>query len=200
MQKPQNAEQHNAAHRQQWLKKWIALDCHCEALKKLEQEAFEFCSAVCKAPTKGYLLVIYGANGTGKTHAGKKIVRWLNRTAEKVRLVPFEESWRKANAVFENWPAVVDGFKKGQWTVIDDLMDATVSVLDDVGAEHDPSKIGLEKLYRVLSEREGRFTVLTTNILPSEWSEKFERRNASRLFRKSRHVDLTKVPDYSATK
>lgn len=93
---------------------------------------------------------------------------------------------------------MVDGFKQGQWDVIDTLIDDFLVVIDDIGAEHDPSKIGMEKLCQVLSRRENKFTVITTNITIDQWPEKFDERVFSRLNRNTTLIDLSEVPDYNA--
>ena len=96
-----------------------------------------------------------------------------------------------------NWPRRVDEMKAGDWSV-DGLEEADLLILDDVGAEHDPSKVGLEKLYLILERREWRWTIVTTNEAPQFWEEKFERRIADRLMRNCEHVDLSDLPSYAA--
>ena len=91
---------------------------------------------------------------------------------------------------------MIDGFKRGEWDVIEESVDLALLVLDDIGAEHDPSGIGKEKLYYLLERRECKFTVLTTNVPPSQWELKFERRIASRFLRNCTVIDLSDVPDY----
>lgn len=100
--------------------------------------------------------------------------------------------------MFFNWPAVVDGFKQSRWEVIEDMIPSQLLVLDDLGAEHDPSKIGTEKLYLILERREHCWTVITTNVSPDSWELKFERRVSSRFLRNARHISLADVPDYNA--
>lgn len=100
-------------------------------------------------------------------------------------------------AWFSNWPKIVDGMKTNEWQVLEDLQAASMLIIDDVGAEHDPSKCGVEKLYILLNHREHRWNIITTNIPPSGWEEKFERRISSRLFRNAQHIDLSSVPDFS---
>ena len=96
-----------------------------------------------------------------------------------------------------NWAQQVDDWRKDQSWDIDEHLDATVLLIDDIGAEHDPSKVGLEKLYLILERREWRWTMITTNKEPAAWEESFERRIADRLFRNSDHVDLSKLPSFS---
>jgi DNA replication protein DnaC len=92
----------------------------------------------------------------------------------------------------------VDAFKRDQWGVIDEACEQSLLVLDDIGAEHDPSGIGREKLYYILERRAQKWTVLTTNCPPLEWETKFESRIASRFLRNCISVDLSEVPDYGS--
>lgn len=98
---------------------------------------------------------------------------------------------------FVSWPEIVDGFKRDEWMVLEDMQAASLLIVDDIGAEHDPSKIGLEKLYVLLNRREYSWNMFSTNVSREHWKEKFERRIASRLYRNSEHIDLSQVPDFS---
>lgn len=145
--------------------------------------------------------MIFGDNGTGKTRMAKLISRWAQRVAIKLPLVTDQLGTQGNMSIpsvsFASWPDVVDGFKRDEWQLLEDLQAATMLIIDDIGAEHDPSKIGVEKLYVLLNRREFRWNVFSTNVIPEQWPEKFERRIASRLFRNAHHIDLSQVPDYS---
>lgn len=95
-----------------------------------------------------------------------------------------------------NWSERVSAFKEGDWD-IDDLLNCALLIIDDLGAEHDPSKCGVDKLYLILERRERMWTILTTNLTPSAWENKFDRRISDRMMRNSELVDLTRVPSYS---
>lgn len=114
-----------------------------------------------------------------------------------IPLVTCESNSKIADAVFAHWPTVVDGFKTGQWDLTD-LFNASLLVIDDIGAEHDPSKVGIEKLYMLLERRAAMWTIITTNIVPDLWEQRFERRIADRFFRNFYHIDLTDVPSFCA--
>lgn len=101
-----------------------------------------------------------------------------------------------AECTMVNWSEQVNAFKSGEWET-EHLTEPAMLILDDIGAEHDPSKCGAEKLYMVLERREWKWTLITTNISASHWEQRFERRISDRLLRNSAIVDLTKVPSYS---
>lgn len=95
------------------------------------------------------------------------------------------------------WPHLLDVFKEGGWDALDEMMETTVLILDDIGAAHDPSKVGVDKLGQLLTRRERMWNFVTTNIAPEKWETVFDRRVASRLFRNAEIVDLSGVPDFA---
>lgn len=145
--------------------------------------------------------MLFGENGCGKSHIAKSISYWAKRVATKIPLVVdqlgMQGNMSLASVSCQNWPEVVDGFKKDEWGLLEDMQAASLMIVDDVGAEHDPSRIGIEKLYVLLNRREFKWNIFTTNIPPDKWADKFERRISSRLFRNAEHIDMSKVPDYS---
>jgi len=81
--------------------------------------------------------------------------------------------------------------------MIHDAMDSDLLIVDDIGAENDPWKICADKLCQVMSRREKRFTVITTNIQPAQWAQVFDDRINDRLLRNSVVVDISNVKSYS---
>lgn len=184
--------------RRTWLDKWLGLKTdHHPQLRDLEFEVYGFCAAYAKKPSQGYRLIIYGNNGAGKSHTGRAIHRWASRLAIDLPWVMGEAGPRLSEAAMVNWPRFVDRLKSDNWDLADEYVGKDMLIIDDLGAEHDPSKVGIEKLYWILEKRERRWTVITTNLLIEEWESKFEKRIASRLARNSRTVSVENVPDYS---
>ena len=181
-----------------WCKRNVKLDCeHSEALKEAQNKVWEYCRDYAKNPSRGRRMVIWGSNGCGKTHIARAIHTWATRCAMKLPLVAGDTmAGQLASSQFMFWPGIVDGFKNGEWYTVEESLKASMLVLDDIGAEHDPSGIGREKLYYILERRAQRWTVITTNFGPTEWEMKFERRIASRLLRNCQNIDLSQVPDY----
>lgn len=181
------------------------MNLHHPQLENMATELHEFAQDVFqnRSHGQGRLVVLHGSNGCGKSMATKSFTRWFNAARMSIGpvMVPayadVEAQTKIADCVYRAWPGVVDGFQKQNWLITDQLAAEYVAVIDDIGAEHDPSGIGLEKLYLILNQREFKHTLITTNFGPEHWESKFERRIASRLFRNSTHVDLGQVPDYS---
>lgn len=148
-------------------------------------------------------MVIYGNNGTGKTHIAEKIYHWAKLASSTLKSVPDPNNgataFKNPDAMFIHWPTFLDELKSGAWEMIEDLERASLLILDDVGAAYDPSRVGLDKLCRILSKRERKWTLVTTNLGPDSWEEAFDRRAASRFFRNAIHVDLSNVPDFCTT-
>lgn len=187
-----------------WLDKWLPMNRHCPQLQILADEVHTTAGRIFYKHKRGdgKILLIYGSNGSGKTHAAKCLYRWFNHVRMSIGPVPSIDEEGTENllipdATMVNWVETVANFKKGEWNIIDRLINDYLVILDDIGAEHDPSGIASEKLYLILSKREFKHTIITTNIPPSKFPDRFEQRIASRLFRNTIDVDLSDVQDFS---
>lgn len=186
-----------------WLDKWLKLKISHPQLAKAESQIYDFCSEFASNPSVGKTVVMFGSNGCGKSHILKAVMRWANAIKMRIPLVvDHDVSGQVSTAVnmLVIWAEIVDGFKppRNDYQIIEDLTICTLLGIDDIGAEHDPSGIGVEKLYVMLNRREKRWNLVTTNIQPAAWRDKFESRVSSRLFRNAIHIDLSEVPDYNA--
>lgn len=183
--------------RTQWQRKWMGLDVVTPMIQALADEAEAFAGRWYRNNPTRALLVLAGEPGVGKSHVAKK----LNQFARAAAHSSFETGAWGLDAVpgsLElNWPEVVDGFKEGHYWIVDDCLTVELLTIDDLGAENDPSKNAADKLCQILSRREQLFTIITTNIAPVNWEERFDARIADRLLRNSALVDLFNVPSYS---
>lgn len=180
-----------------WQTKWLGLDVSGNPqLQELADQAEKFCGRWAKnTPTKS-LLVIVGEVRTGKSHVAKKIFRFCHTAA----FTAFEsQRWGTRaipSSLFLLWPEVVSALSEKNRSVMEDAFATDLLVLDDVGADNDPWKIGGDALCQIMSRREDKFTVITTNIQTAQWMERFDQRVGDRLLRNSVVVDLSKVPPY----
>lgn len=187
----------------EWQRKWLGLDCVDAKIQELADIAQAFCRRWCHNEATPSLLVMVGESGRAKTHVAKRIQTFCDGASifarDTGRWMNDDRTCPHAPQVFYcPWPWAVDEFKKGEYWPVDLLIKTDLAILDDVGAEHDPSKNACNKLCQILSRREKRFTVVTTNIRPEHWANHFESRVDDRLLRNSEIVDLTGVPAYSS--
>lgn len=181
-----------------WRQKWLPIKTdHHPKLEELAAALQHFCCGVLADPINGKMLVLFGENGTGKTCSTRMVSRWIQKVGPSNKYVDRDDNVRFVDGVFWSWPELLDAFKNGGWDIVESLFGATVLILDELGGGHDPTLVGVDKLCQVLSKREKKWTIVTTNILPENWQEKFDRRIASRL-NAAQWIDLSKVPDYRA--
>lgn len=181
-----------------WNAKWLKLETtHHKKLKELEREVGRFCFGCWLTPGNGRLLVLFGNNGSGKTHCAEAVRDWAKAVGHGKKFVKQENHISHLDCLYWHWPAALDALKNQQWELVDGMMEATLLIIDELGGGHDPSRVGVDKLCQVLSRRETMWTLVTTNILSGAWVEHFDRRVASRLLRNATLVDLSTVPDYS---
>jgi len=95
------------------------------------------------------------------------------------------------------WSRVADEIKENGFNLFESLMAADIAFIDDIGAEHDPWGQVTAKLCQILTRREDKFTMITTNYGPVDWTAKFDARISDRLLRGSDIVDLAGVESWS---
>lgn len=165
----------------------------------LVQEAADACSklaaAIGRNDTLIPLVVLCGEPGCGKTRLLEKMVAWARR--ESFGLWERGVMKKPLSVLSISWPAVCDGFKQGYYGITEDLMRDDFVAIDDIGAENDPSQNAADKLCQILSRRESKWTLITTNIAPSAWAKRFDARIEDRLLRRSTVVDMSLVPSFA---
>ena len=100
----------------------------------------------------------------------------------------------------QDWRKLSDGFKSGRFEVLNDLESVFLLMLDDIGADYDPSGIGVSKLDRVLRSRTGKWTILTCNLTLAHIAGSLDTRIASFLIRDNNMVCEINAPDYALRK
>lgn len=104
--------------------------------------------------------------------------------------------------VWSDWPALARRIMErddAMWSVLYDSVQADLLLLDDIGAESDKYKTGeaTDALCQLLSSRAGKWTMVTTNIDPTEWGDRFDVRVTDRLQRDAEIVRMTATGSYS---
>lgn len=130
-------------------------------------------------------LSLLGASGVGKTHLAEAVAAIL----KKERPGWLVQCWK--------WQKVVSMLRAGDWAFVEYLIkEVDVLILDDVGAENTTPAI-LSALNRVVDGRLGKWTMITSNLLPDNIRETLDARIASRLYRGNNVVCRVKdAPDY----
>lgn len=180
-----------------WQKKWLKLDVVAPEIQEMADEAERFCARWFRNEPKPSLLILVGGFGSGKTHTAKSIFRFCSVASMAAMETGKWGDDHIPSAVYFPWPESSTEFAQSNFSMVQDAIKYDLIVLDDVGAENDPWKICADKLCQILSRREKKFTVLTTNVSPVKWTERFDGRINDRLMRNSIIVDISHVPSYS---
>lgn len=152
--------------------------------------ATEFTAAM-KLRTNPHWLSLVGKSGTGKTHLAKG----LRAYAEFSQLRNHPTLTNGVRFVY--WPKALDAIRGGDYGLADTIAQLNFVVLDDIGAERDPSGFAADKLSRILGERANKWTVITSNLSLAEIGERIDVRVVSRLIRGSNVVVESNAMDYA---
>jgi DNA replication protein DnaC len=165
-----------------WQRKRLALDITHPKLQELADIIEKYGQRFHRKESGPALLVIVGNPSTGKSRIVRAICEWA-------RLV-------EPDSMFLHWPHVATRIYQKDYSLVTRATGAPLAGIDDLGAEHDPFKNAADHACQLLSAREKKPTVLTTNIDPANWHEFFGHRIAERLLRNSQVVHLIGVPSY----
>lgn len=176
----------------EWQQKWLKLDLYNDELRAYAARCEAFAKRAARNSTGPRLFVVSGPCGNGKTHAVKRVNFYFNAVA----LHCYEKGyWGKTTkrvpcGIFAGWTELCQHHETGLWH---DALRAELTIADDVGTETDRFRSGepIEWLRDFLSQRAGKFTIITTNVPPDQWGEKWGPRVEDRLLRDAEHVSLT---------
>lgn len=151
------------------------------------------------APSK---LILTGQSGCGKTELAKNLARF----AVSAALSAWDRGFYSGppSISFIYWPDICSKLEEPcnhMTDVLQDACTASLSIIDDIGAESDRYKSGkpTEALCYLLTRRQdfGQ-TLLTTNVLPSLWDTRWDARVEDRLHRNSVICDMHNCPKWSS--
>ena len=118
-------------------------------------------------------ILLTGKSGLGKTFL---LHAMAERLIERDRNVLIISAYRMLEMLRQNWFGNEDGGA-------DDLLDAEVLMIDDLGSEPLMQNVTVEQLFNLLNERQNRglSTVISTNLDLARFRERYTERIASRL-------------------
>jgi hypothetical protein len=198
--------------RSQWAR-WLRLDtCGDPALEGLVDACAQWGRAFraslhpvlaghpAPVPVAPRWLSIIGTSGVAKTMVATRLFQWADRCASQA---PAGSSLARhyghlaylPHRIY--WPGFIQQLRGGKaFDLREDMKRWPVLLLDDIGAERDPSGYSLEELNTLLGCRDGKWTLLTSN-LTLDTLETLDRRIVSRMIRGHNRVVTVETIDYS---
>lgn len=139
-------------------------------------------------------LSLVGATGTGKTHLAMRLWKSLRQRQD------FNNHRITHYPTWIHWPTFISELKDGAgYGFFRSVFDWPFAAIDDIGAERDTSGFAAEKLCNLLSRREKKWTIITSNLSLAEISA-IDRRIADRMLRGESTVVDVRAKSYSVRK
>lgn len=149
----------------------------------------------------GYLLTLTGTSGNGKTLLARMVVGELDvspwGTVREVK--PKIEGGNKTDfdVRFFDLRSISDRMRNGEWELDQAMIAPQLAILDDLGADYDPKKIFAGKIDKVLRNRRGRWTLITSNLELEQIRQQLDTRIASWLIRDENKLVNIRAGDYA---
>lgn len=97
-----------------------------------------------------------------------------------------------------DWRKFADDIRSGGYErLVEDAIDEWFLIIDDFGAERDPSGFVASAADRILNGRRDKWTLITTNLSLQEIGERMDVRIASRMIRDSNQFVEADAEDYA---
>lgn len=148
-------------------------------------------------------MVLTGPPGTGKSHAGRFVVKIFNNWIWDA-ICSGETGWpthTKPSADKIDWSKFVRQFdgtdEEDKRRLMEDTLSNHLLFIDDLGSEVDRFKSGQNKalLREFLDECRNKWVLISTNTPREKWSALYDARVASRLSA-ARYVSTDGIPDF----
>lgn len=170
---------------------WLRLETFGEpALERVKASVLAFAFDMSNRRS-GRWLSLLGRSDTGKTHCALALWRRI------VGTLPWNTTRCEYVPRFIYWPDFIEELRGGDiYAEFRDMANWPYLVLDDVFSERDASGFASDKLCTLLGCRDGKFTVVTSNLDLSGIAG-VDARITSRLNRNGTVVELTTVQMFS---
>ena len=154
-----------------------------------------------KAGDQPYWLSLLGTSGAGKTYLARKVWRWFSHSSffrssidDDTKEIIYPGSWC-------NWPRLAgELLGNSGYGRLEDLQTEKLTILDEIGADRDPSGHVRDCMSRLLSGRVGKWTLITSNKSLGDVDRDIDTRVASRMLRDGSIVVEVDVSDFSKRK
>lgn len=160
----------------------------------------QFFADMCSENVPGYWLTLCGCSGTGKTWLAKIIRRLFTRYFETYRDERYPEDYVFRKGAFVQWSNQVNQMLDGDFSRLRQMGQDWFICLDDIASEYQGGMVrdlSTAKLYDVLNDRLGLFTLITVNFSAEAIAERLDTRIGSRLLRNGSVIyDMTTI-DYA---
>lgn len=134
--------------------------------------------------TKPYWLLLAGATGTGKTHLAHKVWKqFMDQNRFELKLDAANNRIVGNTAMWLDWRRFCKDLRSGGFDAIDDVIKEWFVVIDDVGASRDPSGFVTDVLDQIVAGREGKWTMITSNLTLRDMAIVLDVRIADRMLR-----------------
>lgn len=187
----------------EWWSRLAKLDMtHHSQVRTLANWAGYFCRRSLRNDRSAWTwIVISGPTGTGKSTVGRFCRRVFNDWILEA-ILSGEAAWgfdRKPRADMLNWSAFCQNAERGSgmdWR-LDEIRDADVAILDDIGSEADRFKSGEAKsrLRDLLECLRNKWVMVSTNIPKEKWMDAFGARVSDRMA-SAKHISTDGIPSY----
>ncbi len=146
-------------------------------------------------------LSLVGTSGAGKTYLAKKIFGYVTRQKIFNSFADMQRDELKYATEFCEWQYLGGQLQVGGGrSEVAQLVDTQFVVMDDIGAKLDKTGFITGELSTLLSQRTGKWTLITANYGLREIAEKIDPRVASRMIRDGGVVVDVDVKDFAMRK
>lgn len=169
---------------------------HQRVVELLKWGEWFFRQAINNDRSAGISLILCGDVGTGKSTVAKKV--WKQCGAWGVEAMVLGKWNAHPSTCWVDWPSLCEADHEfGFSEKLQDVADAKIVFLDDVGSESERFKNGdsASRLRRTLVHCENKWLLVTTNLSKESFLDLYDYRVADRLSA-AHWCDLSGVPSY----